>query len=199
MSCGGLVLAAGLGRRLGGLPKASVFFEGKTLLERAVTNLQEAGCTPVVAVIPPLQDPRPPRYPQREAVVFVPNPEPEKGLGFSLALGAREICSTGGAQGTLVVLVDQILLDSASLAPFLVASEAGRRVVACRYGPEPEAWGPPVVLPRYLLERLLDHSGDRGARDLLEGEAQAGRLLWLHLPEAGCDWDEGPLPRPFRR
>ena len=45
-----IVLAGGRGTRMGA-PKASLAFEGSTLLERAVGMVSEAGCEPVVVAV----------------------------------------------------------------------------------------------------------------------------------------------------
>ena len=47
MTLGGIVLAGGTGRRMGG-PKARVELGGITLVDRAVSALEAAGCDPVV-------------------------------------------------------------------------------------------------------------------------------------------------------
>jgi molybdopterin-guanine dinucleotide biosynthesis protein A len=47
MSVGGVVLAGGQGRRMGG-PKARVELGGVALVDRAVATLEEAGCDPVL-------------------------------------------------------------------------------------------------------------------------------------------------------
>lgn len=196
MSCAGLILAAGLGRRFG-RPKAWVELEGKTLLDRAVENLLAIGCSPVVAVVPPGIPMRESYFPGKP-VVALSNPDPQAGLGSSLALGARYLGTRSDVVGALIVLVDQIRLRPGNLRTLLAASGNGKTLAASRYGPEEDAWGPPVVLPRDALKRLRRHTGHQGARTLLEQAAREGLVRWVELPEAQEDWDFGPTPTVVR-
>lgn len=50
------ILAAGLGRRLGGRPKAALQIDGTSLLERLVRTLRSAGVAEISVVIGPYQD-----------------------------------------------------------------------------------------------------------------------------------------------
>lgn len=48
-----ILLAAGLGRRLGGMPKSALLIDGRSLFERLVQALQQAGIDNISAVIGP--------------------------------------------------------------------------------------------------------------------------------------------------
>lgn len=116
MTVAGLLLAAGAGRRLGG-PKALVEFDGRTLVERGVALLRDAGCDPVVVVlgaqaaeVRPLVD--------ADVVVA---PEWHEGIGASLRTGLAAL-SDGAASACVVALVDQPL----------IGVDAVRRLIACR-------------------------------------------------------------------
>lgn len=192
MSCAGLLLAAGEGKRMG-RPKALLELEGRTLLERSLDCLARAGCRPLWAVVRAEEVEEMERL-GLQGVEWIPNPRPDLGLGHSLALGLAHALHRPGVAGVVVLLVDQIALEAARLTTLLEAGQHGQRLVASRYADSPGAWGPPVVLPRSVWPELLDRSGPRGARTLLEREAARGNLLWFDWPEGALDWDSGSPP-----
>nr|WP_246656520.1 nucleotidyltransferase family protein [Dactylosporangium vinaceum] len=140
----GLVLAAGGGRRYGG-PKALVRHEdGRLLVERAVANLRDGGCTRIWVVLGAeagrVRD---------EAVLgdaeLVENPVWKSGMGSSLRVGLAALAETD-AVAAAVLLVDtpgigadavRRLLDAAPGGPsaLLTATYKGKR-------------GHPVILGR---------------------------------------------------
>ncbi|UWZ49473.1 nucleotidyltransferase family protein [Dactylosporangium matsuzakiense] len=139
-----MVLAAGGGRRYGG-PKALVRHEdGRLLVERAVANLRDGGCTRIWVVLGAeagrVRD---------EAVLgdaeLVENPVWKSGMGSSLRVGLAALAETD-AVAAAVLLVDtpgigadavRRLLDAAPDGPsaLLTATYKGKR-------------GHPVILGR---------------------------------------------------
>ena len=106
----------------------------------------------------------------------------EEGMGSSLRLAAEHVDG-----GMLVFLGDMPLVpQEAALA---VLSRAGGRPVAPAYRGRR---GFPVYLPAGLRPRLLELSGDIGARELLEGDCKLiptddpGVVFDVDTPEAIC-------------
>lgn len=192
MSCAGLLLAAGEGKRMG-RPKALLELEGRTLLERSLDCLARAGCRPLWAVVRAEEVEEMGRL-GLQGVEWIPNPRPDLGLGHSLALGLARALLRPEVPGILVLLVDQIRADAGRMERLLAASHHGHRLVASRYRDTPGAWGPPAVLPRHFWPELVGRSGPQGARPLLEREAASGSLHWFDWPEAALDWDSGSPP-----
>jgi molybdenum cofactor cytidylyltransferase len=149
-----VVLAAGLGTRFGG-NKLEAICAGKPLGRWVIEAVEAAGLGPGTIITGP------------NWVTFAGgwtravNPEPEAGLGYSLALAARLVPK--GKQALLVLLADMPLVTPAHLRE-LAASVAP---TATRY-PDGHA-GVPALLDRRLIDRAARLTGDRGAAPLLRG------------------------------
>ncbi len=92
-----IILAAGLGRRMGGVSKKDLAWEdGSTLLDYAVRLINEAG----MASLAVIHDPQP-----GTGMVF--NPHPEHGLSSSLQVGLDAVRERFGPVPVGVLLVDQ--------------------------------------------------------------------------------------------
>jgi CTP:molybdopterin cytidylyltransferase MocA len=167
------VLAAGLGTRFGG-GKLEAPCAGKPLGRWAIEAIEAAGFGAGTIVTGP------------EGVSFAAgwtalvNPEPERGLGSSLALAATAALERGDA-ALLVLLADMPLVTvdylrkvAGSPAPAATRQADGRP-------------GVPAVLDRALLEAAATLTGDRGAGPLLARvtlhDAPAGMLRDVDTPE----------------
>src|SRR5258706_13293954 len=98
----GIVLAAGLSRRMG-KAKLLLPLDGKPMLRWSVEALM-AHVDRVLVVTPPLDDAIRAAL-QGLDVRFVANPKPEDGQGTSIAVGARALRPDSGA--VIVALGDQ--------------------------------------------------------------------------------------------
>jgi molybdenum cofactor cytidylyltransferase len=148
------VLAAGLSTRFGG-DKLEAMCAGKPLGRWAIEAVEAAGLRPGTIVTGP------------EGVSFAGgwtravNPEPEAGLGSSLALAARLVPS--GKEALLVLLADMPLVT-----PEYLRELAARTAPAATRYPDGHA-GVPALLDRNLIEKAARLTGDRGAGPLLRG------------------------------
>ena len=107
----------------------------------------------------------------REAVEGLPvrlatNPDPSRGMGSSIAAGARAL--PADANATIIVLADQPALPP-SLLPRLIGAwrESGKAIVV------PEFRGqqmPPVLFDASVFAELREADGERGARMIVERE-----------------------------
>jgi molybdenum cofactor cytidylyltransferase len=147
------VLAAGLGTRFGG-DKLEAICAGKRLGRWVIEAVETAGLGPGTIVTGP------------EWVTFASgwtravNPEPEAGLGSSLALAAR---LARGKPSLLVLLADMPLVT-----PEYLRELASRTAPAATRYPEGHA-GVPALLDRKLIDQAVRLTGDRGAGPLLRG------------------------------
>lgn len=171
-----LVLAAGAGRRLGGLPKCLIRLGGQTLLQRLLDALATLGIQDVrlvvghhaeaiaahVSQLPP--DRRP---------VLLRNTEPGEEPADSLRVGLRSL--TDMPQRLLVLLGDLPELGAAQIAGALQAFEArgpGRHALVPQVDGEP---GHPAVLDALACALLRNQSGGLRAWRRAQPEAIA---LW---------------------
>ena len=147
------VLAAGLGARFGG-DKLEAICAGKPLGRWAIEAVEAAGLGPRIMVTGPAG------ASFAEGWTTLVNPQPEAGLGSSLALAADW---ARGEDSLLVLLADMPLVTPAYLRELAVSPAPA----ATRY-PEGHA-GVPALLDRKLIEMAGKLSGDRGAGPLLRG------------------------------
>lgn len=169
-----LLLAAGASRRFGA-SKQLASIDGVPMVRRVACDALEAG-GPVIVVLGahatevgtalsglPLQ--------------IVLNPSWERGMGDSLAAGARALGEQHReASGVLVLLGDQPRVGGTALKRMIALHrDQPRRILATAHS---DTAGPPALFPRDLFDALASCCGERGARDLLQ--AHAARLLLLH-------------------
>src|ERR1700759_3711326 len=88
----GIVLAAGSGSRMG-RPKAEGTVDGARLLDRAVTAAREGGCARVIAVV--REGTSVLAVPSEPPVQVIVNPDPDRGMRSSLALGVAAATEAG--------------------------------------------------------------------------------------------------------
>jgi len=165
------VLAAGRGTRFGG-NKLEAMCAGKPLGRWIIEAIEAAELGPGTIVTGP------------EWVTFAEgwtravNPEPEAGLGSSLALAAR---LARGKDSLLVLLADMPLVSAA----YLRELAAGPAPAATRY-PDGHP-GVPALLDRSLIDKAARLTGDRGAGPLLKGarllDPPSGMLRDVDTPE----------------
>jgi molybdenum cofactor cytidylyltransferase len=169
---GGLILAAGEGRRFGGT-KQLAELRGRPLLSYAVdTMLAVPALDPVVVVLG--HD----AAASRAAIDFagtrtVVCDRWSEGQSASLRSGVEAL---GAVDAAVITLGDQPFITPQVVAAVLDQLE-DHAAVRVTYGGVP---GHPVGLTRRLLDRVGDLRGDVGFRDLLDGEKvrrfEAGHL-----------------------
>lgn len=198
---GAVILAAGSASRFGG-PKALALLEGRPLLEHALEAARAAHLEPVVVVLGAAAD-------EIEAAVRwgdaqrVRNPQPERGLASSLALGIEAIAAALPAVDAAVV----ILGDQPRTAPAVIAALRTRfEATAAARAPGPVVasgvatpGGRPLVVPRYVggsggnpvlvarsaFDLAAAQRGDRGLGPLIEAHPE----LVEDVPVAGDNPD----------
>jgi CTP:molybdopterin cytidylyltransferase MocA len=155
VTVGGLVLAAGAGRRFG-RPKALVDFGGERLVDRMVCVLREGGCQPllVIAGAAPLVVP---------GATVIDNPDWHTGMGSSLRAGLAALPQQVTA--VVIVLVDTPWLAAEAVRRLVRAHEAGAELAVATYTGER---GHPVLLGRgHWGGAAASAVGDSGARAYL--------------------------------
>ncbi|MGH3519522.1 MAG: nucleotidyltransferase family protein [Haloechinothrix sp.] len=155
MTVGGLLLAAGAGRRFGG-PKALAVFKGTTLLERGIALLRAGGCEPIHVVLGA-------ETAELNGVMSVLNPEWASGMGSSLRVGLSSLPE--GVDAVVVALVDQPLIGAEAIRRLRAAHAGGAAAAVATYAGEPRN---PVLLDRSLWDAVATEAvGDTGARRFL--------------------------------
>jgi CTP:molybdopterin cytidylyltransferase MocA len=172
VTVGGLILAAGEGRRFGGT-KQLAELEGRPLLEHALTAM--ASISPRVVVLGHAAD-------EILESVDLHGAEPvicadwADGQSASLRCG---LAALPGVDAVLVVLGDQPGITPAAIDA-VAAADGGEDAVRATYDGAPSH---PVLLRSSLLARTGELRGDTGFRDLLSG-ARVRDVEVGHLADA---------------
>lgn len=159
MSTGFLILAAGAGRRMGGIAKCLIEVDGESLLQRLLRHIQPLCAGPGDDCVIVLGH-------HAEAIrahlaglpaTFIPrcviNPDPGDDPASSLHAGLRALAP--GVQQVVVLLADQPLIDGDDLRAALRAYAAratGIRALVPTVGGEP---GHPVIFDASVRAQLL--------------------------------------------
>jgi molybdenum cofactor cytidylyltransferase len=169
VTIGGLILAAGEGRRFGGT-KQLAELRGRPLLEYALQAM--AKVSPRVVVLGHAAD-KIRRGVNMHGASVVVCEEWDEGQAASLRAG---LAALAGCDAVVVVLGDQPGITAEAVAA-VVAAAGDEDAVRATYDGTP---GHPVLLRRPLLERAAELRGDTGFRDLLESatvrEVEIGAL-----------------------
>lgn len=167
MKAAGIVLAAGLSRRMGEENKLLVELEGAPIVRHVVSTALAAALDPVTVVVGHQA------ADVRDAladlpVSFTENVRPEAGLSSSLRRGIQALDED--AQAAIVLLGDM---------PWVEATDVAALVAACDPAAEREICVPvhngrrgnPVLWSRRFFPELAGLRGDRGGRPLLDRHA----------------------------
>ena len=168
-----VILAAGPGSRFGG-GKIRAPLDGRPLLAHVLAAVRQAGVVRLVvvlgrdaaAVVSALRADEPAAL---DRVLLVMNPQPERGLATSLAIGLGPATAAPAPAGVLVVLGDQPRVRAEVLRALCDAvSPASSVAVVPRYEAD-AAPNPVLLLPAGwpLVARL---TGDRGLGPLLAAD-----------------------------
>ena len=166
MILGGVLLAAGAGRRFGG-PKALIELDGEFLVERGARMLAQGGCDEVVVVLGAgAEEVRDRARPGAARVVV--NERWTSGMGSSLAVGLAALGDSCGA--CVVALADQPRVGPESVRRLAAAWHAGAAVAVATYGGRRRN---PVLLDRAWWPEITEAlSGDEGARVFLRARPE---------------------------
>ncbi len=171
----GVVLAAGLARRMG-RQKLLLALQGKPVVRWAVERVApHVGDVVVVTG----QDDTPIRAAlSGVAVRFAVNPTPQAGQGSSIAVGVAALKPWTSA--VLVALGDQPRVPEAVVAAVLAAFEqSGKAIVVPVYR---GTQGTPVLFAAEVFPELRALSGDAGARAVVNAKPERVQRVEFDLP-----------------
>jgi molybdenum cofactor cytidylyltransferase len=163
---GGIVLAAGASSRMPGSQKLLLDIDGVPMVRHVLEAASEGGCHQTVVVY--AEDDVGRAVDGRAELVF--NEQSASGMASSLQVGLKALRPE--VEGAMVLLGDQPLVGSRTVATLLRAwrREGSRPAVAVSQGED--GWAPPVILSRELWPRLFELTGDAGARQVLHGRPE---------------------------
>lgn len=167
-SCAAVILAAGASRRLG-QAKQLVKIDGEPLLGRTVRLAAQAGCQPIVVVLG-FEGDRMRSALDGFRVIVTVNEDWPAGMGSSMRCGVETALQISPPPEDILLMVcDQVRLSVDVLRQLLrLHGLAKYPITAARYSGR---IGVPAVFSPIFFPDLLDGSGDRGARGILERNA----------------------------
>jgi len=157
----GIVLAAGLGRRIGG-PKALLRLDGPTFLARAMDAFLGAGLEVVVVMNPGVSEATSERDFRGRRVVN-PDPDGENGMFGSVRLGVSEALGLG-ASGALLLPVDLPLVTSEDVRAVLARLGTEAEVVVATHGGRR---GHPIGISRAVMDEIVEAPPTATLRDIV--------------------------------
>jgi molybdenum cofactor cytidylyltransferase len=184
----GLILAAGLSRRMGS-PKALLEFQRETFLDRLI-GLFAQQCSPVIAVLGAQQETVRAGLRRAGEAVLVENPDFRLGQLTSMQCGLRAV--PGQADGVLFTLVDHpavtpatidalltVPTDSGPAAPLRIPRFEGRR-------------GHPIWISRSLIPEFLALPASSSAKEAIARHASGINYIDVDDPGILADVDDPP-------
>ena len=159
----GLLLAAGLSKRMGAVNKLTLKIGDVEMVRRAARNLIDCGLD-VFVVLGHERDDVAAALSGLD-VTLVDNLDYREGQPSSMRAGLEAI--GGDYDAVLVALADQPLLDARDLTGLLAAYEATdeTKIMIPFYGGER---GNPIVLPRAIVDEIAERPMNFGCRKFIE-------------------------------
>lgn len=190
-----VVLAAGLGRRLGRGPKALLRLEGETLAARAVRAAAAAGGRPVLVLGPQADEiAASAQQPDREGDLVVLRVTGwEEGMSRAWRAGVEHAARLEPGMPVAIMLVDQPGVGPEVISRLLSVHRPGR-ITRAAYRGRP---GHPVVLdPSHAAAAARGARGDTGAREYLQAHLDA--VDTVECADLGSD-DDIDVPADLAR
>jgi molybdenum cofactor cytidylyltransferase len=185
MTIATIILAAGGSTRLGGEPKQLLIQNGRTLVRQVTEAALSLKAGPVIVVLGGNGD----RI--RAELTGLPIHTPvntnwQQGLASSIQIGLNQL-NDEPVDAFLVVLTDQPYVTAQLLQQLITTQhQAGRGIVACRYGASGHLGVPALFDIRYQSE-FMQLVGDTGARKLIQ--QYANDCSEVLFPQAAIDLD----------
>lgn len=174
------ILAAGLGLRLGGRPKATLQIGGISLLERMVAALRGAGIQQISVVVGPYRD-QLLHLAAHCRVGVIAHQRPDASLVDSQRLALKTHGSLFTNHDLLLVLADLPLLSAADVSPLLAAWQQRAPTVHAQMPMVDGIRGHPLLLSSYAVEQVSATTSNQGIRDWLNNHSECVRLI--HSPQ----------------
>lgn len=160
-----VVMAAGQSRRMGGVDKLLLPFQGQSLLANRVGMAIKTG-RDVFVILPP-ENAAPARWSalRNAHATLIPCPDATRGMGASLSCAFSYVETHYDA--ALILLADMPALTTDDLNLMLGGYQSGEILRAAGTN---HTMGHPVIIPKRLFSLMTKLTGDQGARRVLTAE-----------------------------
>lgn len=163
-----LILAAGSSSRMG-MPKQLLPWENTFLLNHAINNAIRLEHSKTFVVLGANYELIKPKL-QREDIQILYNSNWVSGLGNSIGFGVQYIQNNMSADGVLILLGDQPLVDSNYINLIVDTFESNKhQIIASNYGPDAsgERLGVPALFDKFYFEELSHLNQFKGAQKVI--------------------------------
>lgn len=176
-----LILAAGMGKRMGQLKQTLPWGEG-ILLEQVIKVHHQAGVTPISVVVGHEAQEIKARLSHLD-VIWIDNPAYREGMGSSLRAGIKGLPRE--TTGVLLSLGDLPLIKPDTLRQIMEIhrSKQAEIIIPVYQGKK----GHPVFLGKGFFSQLLTVQGDMGARQIIKNNED--QVHYLNVKDKGIIQD----------
>jgi len=169
-----------------GEPKQLLRYAGKTLIEHIIAAAARSVCSPIVIVLGAHADRIEQEIEIPSSVQVVFNKDWQEGLSSSLRSGVQAVRRIDGdSEGIVTVLCDQPFVTSEVIDNIVQQFHtSGKLIVASQYS---DVFGPPALFHSCLFDELLQISGDKGARSVVD--RHSSEATSVQFPNGAVDVD----------
>ncbi len=183
------ILAAGESKRMGS-PKAFLQIEGETLLDRTIATAKSTNAQNIFLITGAYHNEML-QIANMAGIKVLFNEDWQEGMSSSLRRAIEAVGDLSNLKGLLVLLIDQPYVDR-DLLKLLISKfeENPEKPITSFYK---NVNGVPAIFPRILWNDLLEISGDKGARQLLQKRED---VISIPFPKGAIDLD---FPEDFEQ
>ena len=160
-NCGLIILASGLSQRFGPTDKLLALFRGQALATSSADLAIDMQYSARICVLKPNCPALEKIYVSRNIEPVINN-RPEDGQGHSLSLGIKAIADRG-CDSAYVVLADMPFVTTVHLKMLRLKIDDCEAAIAF----DGTRRSPPALFRHSMFKKLIDQTGDNGARGLL--------------------------------
>jgi molybdenum cofactor cytidylyltransferase len=174
----GIVLASGFSRRMG-KQKLLLSWQNTPLLEHVLTTAQNSSLREVLSIIP-AGDEECSRINKQSNCHTVYNDNPERGIGYSLALGVKQIPRT--ADAVIILLGDQPELKRDDIENVilryqdLLENQSDSKVIIQTQYTDNKV-GHPILFSKHFFSDISQLDGDRGGNSIITSNLKYKSLV----------------------
>ncbi|MEO7983969.1 MAG: nucleotidyltransferase family protein [Bacteroidota bacterium] len=179
-----IILAAGSSGRLG-RPKQLLPYKGKTLLQYLIDEAKASTANSVTIILGANAEMIQAEL-QRENIFISINHDWKEGMASSVRCGINSLKQTNaGMDAVILMMCDQPFVTTGLLNDLMTLhQESGKPIVTCSFE---KTSGPPALFHKSIFPELLQLTGDKGARKIVE--AHEAELVTIPFPEGNIDID----------
>lgn len=179
-----IILAAGASERLG-QPKQLLLFKNQTLVRRAVETAIQTAAEKIIVVLGANFEAIKNEIEDLDCAIVL-NENWKDGMSASIKTGLEKLLETAPEiSAAIISLCDQPLVESEHFDKLIESFYRTEKFIVSAF--YKNKFGVPALFSKEMFSELLNLEGDRGARNLLNNDAE--NIEKIEMPEAAIDVD----------